>query len=350
MDESDIGFRRFRLQLNGTFYDALEYRFYFDFANVRSVKDIWVRYLKNDVLKRFRWGYMKEPFSLEWNTSSQFLPFMERALPVDLLAPARDFGVLYDDTSSDKRFSWHLGAFLVTGSLGDVGEVKDQISEYYGTSICGRLTYLPWYRGDGKDLLHLGLNLRYENEESGAEDTIRYSSRPETYLLNERLIDTGEFEADAIYGLGLEAAKAHGTLTFQAEYIQNFLDAPDVDNPNFWGGYIYAGYFLTGENREYDRERGIFSKVKPNRDLHLRANKGWGAWELGFRVSYVDMNSGKIQGGKEVCYTAGLNWYWNPNTRVMFNFIHTKFEDRGTPPAIDSGRANILQTRFQILF
>ena len=44
--------------------------------------------------------------------------------------------------------------------------------------------------------------------------------------------------------------------------------------------------------------------------------------------------------------TAGLNWYLNGNTRVMFNYVHVRVMDRDEPP-IDGGNANIFQMRFQ---
>jgi len=60
---------------------------------------------------------------------------------------------------------------------------------------------------------------------------------------------------------------------------------------------------------------------------------GSGAWELAFRWSYVDMTDGgggfPFPGpfniaGTENNFTFGVNWYWNPYARMMFNYIHAR--------------------------
>jgi phosphate-selective porin OprO/OprP len=71
--------------------------------------------------------------------------------------------------------------------------------------------------------------------------------------------------------------------------------------------------------------------------------------EVGLRFSYLDLNDGDIKGGREKNFTAGLNWYLNPNVRLMFNYIRANVEDRAGPP-VNDGTANIFQGRFQIHF
>ena len=41
--------------------------------------------------------------------------------------------------------------------------------------------------------------------------------------------------------------------------------------------------------------------------------------------------------------TLGVNWYLNPNTRVMFNYVHSEFEDG----AVDDS-ADMFMMRFQV--
>jgi phosphate-selective porin OprO/OprP len=54
---------------------------------------------------------------------------------------------------------------------------------------------------------------------------------------------------------------------------------------------------------------------------------GWGAWEIGGRISTVDLNTqlgsaNGVAGGRQMVYTAALNWYVNRNVRFMFDYLH----------------------------
>ena len=86
----------------------------------------------------------------------------------------------------------------------------------------------------------------------------------------------------------------------------------------------------------------------PKHNFHpLR--REWGAWELGLRYSYIDLNDEDIRGGEERNLTLGLNWYLNTKVRLMFNYIRAEVDDRADP-AVDDGTVDILQARFQIAF
>jgi phosphate-selective porin OprO/OprP len=108
----------------------------------------------------------------------------------------------------------------------------------------------------------------------------------------------------------------------------------------FTGMYAYASYFLTGENRNYNRKNGCFDRVRPFtnffrvRTCDGDVASGWGAWEVGYRVTYVDMLDGlpnattaaTVGLGRATDQTIGVNWYLNPYTKVMANYIFTTFD------------------------
>ena len=71
---------------------------------------------------------------------------------------------------------------------------------------------------------------------------------------------------------------------------------------------------------------------------------------MGLRHSFIDLNDEGIKGGKERNITLGINWYLNPNMRMMFNYIRAKVEDRSNSRVVDDGTVNIFQARFQISF
>src|SRR5262249_171283 len=97
---------------------------------------------------------------------------------------------------------------------------------------------------------------------------------------------------------------------------------------NFYGVYGQIGYFLTGENRGYDKRFGKYDRVKPNENFFLVKDEngctqhGWGAWEVAYRYSYVNLNDGAIQGGLYSEHTIGLNWEWNTNIKFQFDYIN----------------------------
>ncbi|MBW1852270.1 MAG: hypothetical protein JRJ15_12740 [Deltaproteobacteria bacterium] len=222
------------------------------------------------------------------------------------------------------------------------------MSEANGWDLTTRVTGLPWYEDNGKNLLHLGLSYTHQFrsiEDAGAE----LRTRPESRLTNVRLVDTGEFSTKGMDRINTELAIVSGPLSLQGESFHLFANSDEADNPRFWGFYLYGSYFITGEHRNYDRSNGVFSRIKPNRDFHLFEG-GWGALELALRFSYIDLNGGSIRGGREHDLTAGLNWYLSEKTRFMVNYVRAKAKDRETPPPVEGGTANIFQVRFQIMF
>ncbi len=342
-----LGFERLRVSGFGTVYDWATFKLDIDFANIRDIKDNWFQFTKVPLIDHFTVGHMKEPFSLEGWASMKAATFMTRALPTDAFWMGRNIGIRRHTAELDERLTWAVGAFLNTGSFGNVGDTKDQLSEANGWNLTGRVTYLPWYEEEGRRLLHLGLS--YTHQIRGEDVATERKARPETLLTDDRLVDTGKFFNDSADLINPEFAMVTGPLSFQGEYFHLFNKAEASGDPKFWGFYLYGSYFLTGEHRNYGRRSGTFFRLQPKHTFHSRKG-AWGALELAARVSFIDLNDGAIRGGKEANFTAGLNWYLTRNTRFMFNYTRAFVKDRGTPPAIDSGRAHIFQTRFQTEF
>ena len=84
----------------------------------------------------------------------------------------------------------------------------------------------------------------------------------------------------------------------QWELFAHDRQPPTSAANNFYGGYAFVSYFLTGENRPYNRKMGVFDRVKPYedffrvRDCDGNVSTGHGAWELAYRFSYIDMLDG----------------------------------------------------------
>jgi phosphate-selective porin OprO and OprP len=98
--------------------------------------------------------------------------------------------------------------------------------------------------------------------------------------------------------------------------------------------------FLTGESQPYDKENGVFGRVEPLHNYHWTKGEGCsglGAWQVGARFSYLDLNSKAIQGGRIESWTFGLNWFLNPNVTVQLNYILEHRDQPGTPVSWISG-------------
>ena len=99
-------------------------------------------------------------------------------------------------------------------------------------------------------------------------------------------------------------------------------------------------YFLTGEHQQYDKRDGVFDRVIPRHNYHLKKSDSWwslGAWQIGARFSYLDLNDKAIQGGQLYDWTFGLNWFLNPNMKVQLNYI---LEHRDAPQGVTKSWIN----------
>jgi phosphate-selective porin OprO and OprP len=328
-------FRRFRIYFKGHFLNLIQYRFQVDITgDAEDRVDLWAG-LKNIPEGGYiRLGYQKEPFSLEYMTSSQNNTFMERSL-ADALAPGRNWGLQFMTPLWDRRLT------LAAGFASESDSFTDSLSG--ARDFTTRVTGLAWYENQGAELLHLGLNYSYRPTDS----TVNYSSRPESYLATSRLVNTGDFQADQTHNLGLEAVWLRGPLSVQGEIITSFANAEDGQK-TFGGFYLQGSYFLTGEQRPYNRNLANFGRVRPKQEFDLRGD-GWGAWETAARISYLDLNSGSVHGGREFNLTLGLNWYWSRHIRVMLNYVRASVMDQPTLEGGD-GIFQCLQTRLQFYF
>jgi len=321
--------RKARLRLDGLLYEIVEFRVQYDFAD-SNLKDAYVG-LSALPFGSIRVGHFKEPFSLQRLTSSRHLTFMERGLTAAFEA-ARNTGVMLHNHIMDDRLTYALGVFRDTDDFGSgSGDGK--------YNITGRLTGLPLYENDGRRLVHLGLGYSYRNP----DEVVRLSMRPEANLIPDPLADTDSFAADDVNILGVETALVCGPVSLQGEYVTAMVHSDSASDPDFFGYYIEASYFLTGEHRRYNTSSGVFDRIKPNRNF-MGKEGGPGAWQIAARYSHIDLEDGAVNGGKLNTVTAALNWYLNPNTRVMLNYVFADADDRY------NGEANILQMRFQVEF
>ena len=255
------------------------------------------------------------------------------------LSTAIDAGVEIGQPVFDKRATWKLG-FFTAGTSQDTGDA----SKDYGRAIT-RFTGLPIYEAkpddpDSTTLLHLGMsaNILYS-----ASSALRYRSRPESHLAP-YVVDTGNIVADSAVVAGAEIAWVNGPFSIQGEYLHSWVNERDGQAPGFDGVYASASWFLTGESRPYDRHNGCFGRVIPHHEFDWFKG-GWGAWELAGRVSYVNLSSADINGGRLSMLMTGVNWY--VHSHVKWRFEYGLGHVTGRQP---EGNLNLFQTRMEVDF
>ncbi len=365
--QNTVGFRRARLALLGEI-GVVDYIIEMDFANrgINSVinskdqstafKDVYIQVHDLPTLGNVRVGHFKECFGLEDLTSDNYTTFMERSLNDEgAFVPGRNNGIMAYNWTEDQRATWAIGVF--TNQTG-YDQPPTFVYDHWGLDMPMRATYLPWYdeASGGRGLIHTGLDYVYR---SAPDDTMTLAARPESAfapaVVNMTLTDLKDMQvADA------EAALVYGPLSVQSEVFVSTLNRNAGVNDNLWGTYVYVSYFLTGENRPYNRKLGVFDRVRPYEDFfHVRTCDGCtatgrGAWELAYRFSYIDMLDGltAVKGaGIATDHTLGVNWYLNAYTKLMFNYVHTMDTyNIAANTRVTGGDMDIFEARFAIDF
>ena len=331
-----VRFRRARLYLSGTIYEIVRFKFQYDFAGGDAdFKDVYMEVVKIPVLGAARVGQFKEPFSLEEQTSSNYITFMERSL-MNVFSPARSTGIMAYDNCADKMVFWAAGLFRDSDDQGD----NDNDGDGSQWCVTGRVVLAPIYEDKGNTVVHVGVAYSHRNPN---EDELRYRQRPEMYTKS-RFVDTWGFNGaandptDPAYAPGLvmaegvdlyqaEAAVVFGSFSAQAEYTHAQVDYDLIRNQSFKGWYAEASFFLTGEKRNYEHGKGKFGRTQIIKNLG--DEDGFGAIQVAARISGLDLNNGPIRGGDIHNFTAGVNWHLNPNTRVMLNYVHSDRDKMG---------------------
>ncbi|MFO0945558.1 MAG: porin [Planctomycetota bacterium] len=353
--------RRARLRLDGDLFDQFDYIFEYDFAHAENENsglqpnsyqnianspvpcNVWMQVREVPYLNNVRFGNQVKPIGMTNNTYQGFLPFMERADNQDGFYGPFDSGFALGLTSrnwSDSELStWQYGVYRPS-----IDTFATSLNKFaYG----GRITSLIVYQEEGTRLVHLGLGTWNGN---WCKDESRVRARP---LLRNApgyavpiLVDTGEIPANSQHTIAPEFAMVIGSWTIQAEWACQFIAdaiAPDGINQGtvfYHGGYVELLYFLTGEHQEYIKREGVFGRVVPRNDYHWKRDdeyRSLGAWQIGSRFSYLDLNNKGIQGGQIQDWTLGLNWFLNPNMKVQFNYI---LEYREAPQDVVAGWIN----------
>lgn len=344
--EDRINFRRMRFGVAGDIPFNMVYKIEMEFAggNASEYRDVYLGWKDLPVVfDQVLIGNQKRPYGLDHLNSSRYNIFMERPFVIEgFNQDARRIGICGYGVSDDEAWNWRGGYYMGEIAQADAGPIGDP----WQGEFAGRMANTIWYdeSSDGRGYAHWAVSGAYADPSatngsgrtgSGQHvSTANFNTRPEART-SQRWLNTGAIVgADDYQLLGLESLVNVGPLQFCSEYQNVWMSRIDgADDLFFYGFYSQVGYFITGEHIPWERDSGTLGRVKPFQNFFWvrtcrdTCDWGWGAWQVAARYSYADFSSEDILGGVGESLTFGVNWHWNPNARVQFNYINGQIRD-----------------------
>jgi phosphate-selective porin OprO and OprP len=332
--------RRARLSAEGRLAGYFDFKVEGDFADTAGtlLRDFYVNVHRIDELQ-LRLGQFKEPFSQEELRSDSYQDFVERSL-VNNLAPSRSPGLMASGVISKGVFEYQLGAFNGKGLLAANNNNTPE-------SVV-RLRLTPWKNSDSFWSKGLAFGGAYAQGRSLGGASVRglTESRSFTY-----------FTPDTVNG---KITRANGEMTWvlgpatvRAEFDQtnqarDNLGARGTNLPGVVAkGYMtQVTYLLTGESKP---DAGL---VTPKRNLFGDAtNKtGFGAWELKFRFSDLQIADGTAKSNRAQTFYFGPNWYLNRYVKYLLDLGVERFKDPLRSPQLGDRNYFVILSRVQVVF
>ena len=354
--QNNIEFRRARIGVSGDIQSNMLYKIEIDFGHPSefAFKDMVLGWKDLPTVQTVLLGNQKRPYGLDHLNSSRYNVFLERPFSVEAFnQDARRLGLTSNGMSEDQEWNWRYGFY----NMRDWAKDGEYVGDTLQPEFAGRLANTLWYEDEGRDYAHWALSGTYarpngDGVPGDASNEGRFRTRPEARTQS-RWIDTGRIDGIDNYVLaGAEGVVNVGPFQVTAELQNSWVDRDARSNPTFWGGYIYVSHFLTGEHIPWSRKNGILGRVKPN---HNVGTGGSGAWQVALRYSEADFSDKDIRGGAGDALTLGLNWHWNANARMQFNYTRGSISGRSVldddaTDVFTGGDYEFLGVRFMVDF
>ena len=294
-------------------------------------------------------GYFKPWFSLYDSQSSSDFLLMERPSIIEISrnVAAGDARATIPGlkASTDRYFA----AWALTGAPFGAQSTSAGLLNGEQLGTVGRIAGRPYYDEDwnfhldfsGEYVFHPNINTT--NTTGVNRRTLIFQDRPEDRAADQnRLISTGNLPSSNANVYGGEAAINWRNLLLQGGYYQigDTQQKPEgqpAPSLSFNGGYVEAGWNITGEPFRYNVGSAAFARPKVDDPFKIDENgvsPGIGVWQLGARYSIMNLNSnvspglsqsvtGGIYGGFQKIFGAALSWYPNDWVRLELQFQYT---------------------------
>ncbi|HEV8442983.1 MAG TPA: porin [Steroidobacteraceae bacterium] len=332
---NDLFVRRARIGIEGAIAKDWSYKFLAELGGSGTegparINDTWVAY-SGFAPFTIQLGAFAPLANMDDSTSAEDIPFLERASASEIARSLAGADGRLGVAVKANGNRWMSSLALTTRTVGDA-EVFDSQS-----AALGRVGFLV---ATGSDYnVHLGASGSYvfaladQGEGTTPRHPVRFRDRPEVRADGVRLIDTGNIDAEHVSVFGAELGANWKNLYLQGEHFWYDVTRPasgNLNDPSFTGYYLQGSWILTGENRRYNPVTGSFQA--PRAKTPFSSTGGFGALEIAARFSRMDLNfeegldgtaaiPGSVRGGDQQIWTFGVNWYPNPNIKVMLDYL-----------------------------
>ena len=324
--ETDVAFRRARIEVSGKLGDIVRFRVDREFAGrSKGWRNVWlsVEPVKDVVV---RGGNFIVPFSGEDLQSSNRLPFVERSL-MSALTPG--FGLGGSVSTNGKNWSGSLGYFT------DPLDGEENRSAERGKGVAGRVTFSPVRRRG--NVVHLAVGGERRTFDAG--ESMRFSADPGSNLAPNLMSSGTIANLSGLSSWTAEAGAAFGPLLVQGQVVTTNINRNAAPNLHFNGQNLQVRWLLTGGRYDYSVSQGVFDGPE------LRGKAG--AVELVGRISRLDLDDETVRQGVGRAVTGGVNWYLNRNVRVMADYTASRVQFPATGGTL---RDKVAVARFQVAF
>lgn len=355
---SEFLMRRVRPILEGTVGQFYDFRIMPDFGEGTTV--LYDAYADIHYLPqlRARIGKFKPGVGLERLQSAQYLKFVERALPTDLV-PNRDVGVeLHGDLFQD-RMEYQVGVFnQIPDNTASVDAANGDAKDF-----AARVYFHPFANPQFSELgplekLGLGISGTYGDATGNTIDSYKSAGQFTFFKYNSGVAASG-----SRYRYSPQADWYWRSVGLLGEYVENsqriappaakaVANTPRTISTQGW--QLQASYLLTGEDETY----GV---VKPRRNFDPLGG-GSGAWELVARgdqllvdndVYNYGLASKNTSANEALEWSVGINWYLNYNVKFQLDYENTTFR-YGAGKSASAARAltaeSAVLSEFQVSF
>ncbi|MBP5365689.1 MAG: hypothetical protein J6Y82_07175 [Bacteroidales bacterium] len=313
-EHNGIAMNDTRLGVSATFDEKFSSKIEICYASKAiSFRDLWIGYKINDnssltVGNHFQ-PFGAKPLGLSYK-------FVEDASADYAICPARKIGFSYAYTSDP--FNFTAGIF----SDGNVDNGKNVDA---GFSLAAKAIWRPVV--NDQTILHIGAAPMFTKSPNNVSFT---GILPTTVLKNNALIKTPSWKHESTTRYEVEAIFTHGKFYAEAHYLGASVKSDDdaVEDSNIKGFYAQTSWMIIGEKQNYNKKTGLAATASP-KSLEILA-----------RISTLDLDD--LECGKQTDFTLGLNYFFNKNLNVKFNYIYGSVKD--------GDDCHFAQTRLQFSF